>query len=65
MRETAERRTDEGEFSSDDLDGFTARFAALADGLTLRRLRQAPPMSTEESRRHLNRLVETELRGQS
>ncbi|MFJ1606349.1 TetR/AcrR family transcriptional regulator [Streptomyces sp. NPDC088253] len=65
IRELAERGVAEGEFSSDDLDGFTVRFAALADGLALQRLRQAPPLSTEDARRHLNRLVETELRRRS
>ncbi|MFF7927899.1 TetR family transcriptional regulator C-terminal domain-containing protein [Streptomyces mirabilis] len=61
----AERGVAEGEFSSDDLDGFTVRFAALADGLALQRLRQAPPLSTEDARRHLNRLIDTELRRRS
>ncbi|MFD9509450.1 TetR/AcrR family transcriptional regulator [Streptomyces mirabilis] len=65
IRELAERGVAEGEFSSDDLDGFTVRFAALADGLALQRLRRAPPLSTEDARRHLNRLVETELRRRS
>ncbi|MCX5097201.1 TetR family transcriptional regulator C-terminal domain-containing protein [Streptomyces sp. NBC_00365] len=65
IRELAERGVDEGEFSSDDLGGFTVRFAALADGLALQRLRQAPPLSTEDARRHLNRLIETELRRHS
>ncbi|MFD5759898.1 TetR/AcrR family transcriptional regulator [Streptomyces sp. NPDC127044] len=65
IRELAERGVAEGEFSSDDLDGFTVRFAALADGLALLRLRQAPPLSTEDARRHLNRLIETELRRRS
>ncbi|MET7976449.1 TetR family transcriptional regulator C-terminal domain-containing protein [Streptomyces mirabilis] len=61
----AERGVAEGEFSSEDLDGFTVRFAALADGLALQRLRQAPPLNTEDARRHLNRLIETELRQRS
>ncbi|MFF4505262.1 TetR/AcrR family transcriptional regulator [Streptomyces sp. NPDC001401] len=61
IRELAERGVADGEFDSDDLDGFTVRFAALADGLALQRLRQAPPLSTEEARRHLNRLIEREL----
>ncbi|MGW1504426.1 TetR family transcriptional regulator C-terminal domain-containing protein [Streptomyces mirabilis] len=65
IRELAERVVAEGEFSSEDLDGFTVRFAALADGLALQRLRQAPPLSTEDARRHLNRLIETELRRRS
>lgn len=65
IRELAERGVAEAEFSSDDLDGFTVRFAALADGLALQRLRQAPPLSTEDARRHLNRLIETELRRRS
>ncbi|MER5539870.1 TetR/AcrR family transcriptional regulator [Streptomyces mirabilis] len=65
IRELAERGVTEGEFSSEDLDGFTVRFAALADGLALQRLRQAPPLSTEDARRHLNRLIETELRRRS
>ncbi|MFE7172759.1 TetR/AcrR family transcriptional regulator [Streptomyces sp. NPDC057616] len=61
IRELAERGVADGEFSCGDLDGFTVRFAALADGLALQRLRQAPPLSTEEARRHLNRLIEREL----
>jgi hypothetical protein len=65
IRELAERGVAEGEFCSDDLGGFTVRFAALADGLALQRLRQAPPLSTEDARRHLNRLIETELRQRS
>ncbi|MFF1745737.1 TetR family transcriptional regulator [Streptomyces mirabilis] len=65
IHELAERGVAEGEFSSDDLDGFTVRFAALAAALALQRLRQAPPLSTEDARRHLNRLIETELRRRS
>ncbi|WP_323138689.1 MULTISPECIES: TetR family transcriptional regulator C-terminal domain-containing protein [Streptomyces] len=65
IRELAERGVAEGEFSSEDLDGFTVRFAALADALALQRLRQAPPLSTEDAHRHLNRLIETELRQRS
>ncbi|MFE4422729.1 TetR family transcriptional regulator C-terminal domain-containing protein [Streptomyces sp. NPDC056817] len=56
-----ERGVAEGEFTCDDLDGVTVRFAALADGLALQRLRQTPPLTTEDARRHLNRLIETEL----
>ncbi|MGQ4478695.1 TetR/AcrR family transcriptional regulator [Streptomyces sp. SAS_276] len=61
IRALAQRGISDGEFASDDLDGFTVRFAALADGLALQRLRQAPPLSTQDARRHLNRLIETEL----
>ncbi|MGP4011635.1 TetR/AcrR family transcriptional regulator [Streptomyces sp. 4N124] len=61
IRALAERGVADGEFTGSDLDGFTARFAALADGLALQRLRQAPPLSTADARRHLNRLIETEL----
>lgn len=61
IRALAERGIDDGEFAGEDLDGFTVRFAALADGLALQRLRQAPPLSTQDARRHLNRLIETEL----
>ncbi|KPI13449.1 transcriptional regulator, TetR family [Actinobacteria bacterium OK074] len=67
IRALAERAVADEEFSAagtgagTDLDGFTVRFAALADGLALQRLRQAPPLSTEDARRHLNRFVETEL----
>lgn len=61
IRALAQRGVTDGEFSSEDLDGFTVRFAALADGLALQRLRQAPPLSTQDARRHLNRLIETEL----
>ncbi|MEU9289235.1 ATP-binding cassette domain-containing protein [Streptomyces sp. NPDC048275] len=42
IRELSERGVTDGEFTSDDLGGFTVRFAALADGLALQRLRQAP-----------------------
>ncbi|MFK0286782.1 TetR family transcriptional regulator C-terminal domain-containing protein [Streptomyces sp. NPDC090499] len=62
IRTLAERGVADGEFSCDDLDGFTVRFAALADGLALQRLRQAPPLTTEHARRHMNHFVETELR---
>lgn len=65
IRALAERAVTDGEFTCDDLDGFTVRFAALAalaDGLALQRLRQAPPLSTQDARRHLNRLIGTELR---
>lgn len=61
IRALVRRGIDDGEFTGEDLDGFTVRFAALADGLALQRLRQAPPLSTEDARRHLNRLIETEL----
>jgi len=62
IRTLAERGVADGEFSCDDLDGFTVRFAALADGLALQRLRQAPPLTTKDARRHMNHFVETELR---
>ncbi len=61
IRHLIERGVDEGEFTCEDLDGVTVRFAALADGLALQHLRQTPPLTTEDARRHLNRLVETEL----
>ncbi|MFJ4784028.1 TetR/AcrR family transcriptional regulator [Streptomyces sp. NPDC088794] len=61
IRALAQRGVDDGEFTGDDLDGFTVRFAALADGLALQRLRQAPPLSTQDARRHLNRFIDTEL----
>jgi len=57
----AERGQADGEFSCDDLDGFTARFAALADGLALQRLRQTPPLTTHQARHHLNQFIEREL----
>lgn len=50
IRALAERGVAEGQFSSEDLDGFTVRFAALADGLALQRLRQASLLSTEDAR---------------
>jgi AcrR family transcriptional regulator len=62
IRTLAERGVADGEFSCDDLDGFAVRFAALADGLALQRLRQAPPLTTRDARRHMNHFVETELR---
>ncbi|MGW7259472.1 TetR/AcrR family transcriptional regulator [Streptomyces sp. NPDC054834] len=62
IRTLAERGRADGEFTCDDLDGFTVRFAALADGLALQRLRQAPPLTTQDARRHLNHFIETELR---
>ncbi|MFF2653722.1 TetR family transcriptional regulator C-terminal domain-containing protein [Streptomyces sp. NPDC058045] len=61
IRQLVERGIAEGEFTCDDLDGTTARFAALADGLALQHLRQTPPLTTQDARRHLNRLIETEL----
>ncbi|MGW3291270.1 TetR/AcrR family transcriptional regulator [Streptomyces sp. NPDC001002] len=61
IRALAQRGVDDGEFTGADLDGFTVRFAALADGLALQRLRQAPPLSTQDARRHLNRFIDTEL----
>ncbi|MFD5470852.1 TetR/AcrR family transcriptional regulator [Streptomyces sp. NPDC127105] len=61
IRHLIERGVAEGEFTCGDLDGVTVRFAALADGLALQHLRQTPPLTTEDARRHLNRLIETEL----
>ncbi|PJM95320.1 TetR family transcriptional regulator [Streptomyces sp. CB01373] len=61
IRHLIERGVAEGEFTCEDLDGVTVRFAALADGLALQHLRQTPPLTTEDARRHLNRLIETEL----
>ncbi|MBQ0862259.1 TetR/AcrR family transcriptional regulator [Streptomyces sp. RK75] len=61
IRALAERGVADGEFTCVDLDGFTTRFAALADGLALQRLRQAPPLTTRDARRHLHRFIGTEL----
>ncbi|MCX4235170.1 TetR/AcrR family transcriptional regulator [Streptomyces sp. NPDC020707] len=61
IRALVERGVADGEFVCVDPAGFTVRFAALSDGLALQRLRQAPPLSTEDARRHMYRLVETEL----
>jgi AcrR family transcriptional regulator len=61
IRQLAARGVAEGEFTCDDLEDFTVRFAALADGLALQRLRQTPPLTTQEARRHLNRFIEAEL----
>ncbi|MDH6699922.1 TetR/AcrR family transcriptional regulator [Streptomyces griseoviridis] len=61
IRALAERAAADGRRAAVDLDGFTIRFAALADGLALQRLRQAPPLTMEAARRHLNHLIETEL----
>ncbi|MFJ8937464.1 TetR/AcrR family transcriptional regulator [Streptomyces sp. NPDC102365] len=61
IRALVERGVADGEFVCADPAGFTVRFAALSDGLALQRLRQAPPLSTEDARRHMYRLVETEL----
>jgi AcrR family transcriptional regulator len=63
IRSLAARGVADGEFTCDDLDGFAVRFAALADGLALQRLRQSPPLSTGAARGHLTRLIETELTG--
>ncbi|MFC8431823.1 TetR/AcrR family transcriptional regulator [Streptomyces sp. NPDC057253] len=60
IRTLAERAL-EGGITSVDLDGFTVRFAALADGLALQRLRQTPPLTVEDARRHLRHFIETEL----
>ncbi|MFE7068455.1 TetR/AcrR family transcriptional regulator [Streptomyces sp. NPDC057620] len=61
IRALVERGVADGEFVCADPAGFTVRFAALSDGLALQRLRQAPPLSTGDARRHMYRLVETEL----
>ncbi|MFE7214926.1 TetR family transcriptional regulator C-terminal domain-containing protein [Streptomyces sp. NPDC057611] len=61
FRHLIERGVAEGAFTCDDLDGVTVLFAALADGLALQHLRQTPPLTTEDARRHLNHLIETEL----
>ncbi|MEV7086026.1 TetR/AcrR family transcriptional regulator [Streptomyces sp. NPDC093085] len=61
IRALVERGRDEGDFHCPDPAAFTTRFAALADGLALQRLRQSPPLTTEEARRHLRRLIEAEL----
>ncbi|MDX6347879.1 MAG: hypothetical protein QOF84_2669 [Streptomyces sp.] len=61
IRALVERGHAEGDFTCDDSDGFAVHFSALVDGLALQRLRQAPPLSTEDARRHLYRLVEVEL----
>jgi AcrR family transcriptional regulator len=62
IRALVVRGVGDGEFTCEDPGAFTVRFAALADGLALQRLRQAPPLSTQDARRHLNRLVEAELK---
>ncbi|MFD4971475.1 TetR family transcriptional regulator C-terminal domain-containing protein [Streptomyces sp. NPDC058424] len=57
IRHLTERGVAEGEFTCDDLDGVTVRFAALADGLALQHLRQTPaddggrPPASEPSHR--------------
>ncbi|MEU5022984.1 TetR/AcrR family transcriptional regulator [Streptomyces milbemycinicus] len=61
IRALVERGLAKGDFRCADPAGFAVRFAALADGLALQRLRQAPPLTTEAARRHLYRLVEVEL----
>ncbi|WP_326610609.1 TetR family transcriptional regulator C-terminal domain-containing protein [Streptomyces scopuliridis] len=63
IRVLVERGRDEGDFHCDDPADFAVRFAALADGLALQRLRQSPPLTTTDARRHLYRLVEVELEG--
>ncbi|MEU5341763.1 MULTISPECIES: TetR family transcriptional regulator C-terminal domain-containing protein [unclassified Streptomyces] len=62
IRALVERGVADGEFVCADPAGFTVRFAALSDGLALQRLRQSPELSTQDARRHLYRLVESELR---
>jgi hypothetical protein len=37
------------------------RFSVLGGGLTLMRLRRVPPLSTDQGRRHLHRMVDAEL----
>lgn len=61
IRALVERGRAEGDFTCDDPAGFTVRFSALADGLALQRLRQAPPLTTDAARRHLYRMVDAEL----
>ncbi|MFJ1745376.1 TetR/AcrR family transcriptional regulator [Streptomyces sp. NPDC088116] len=56
-----ERGRDEGDFTCADPADFAVRFAALVDGLALQRLRQVPPLTTTDARRHLYRLIEAEL----
>ncbi|WP_030226904.1 TetR family transcriptional regulator C-terminal domain-containing protein [Actinoalloteichus caeruleus] len=52
----------EGEFGCADLEESAVHQVALIDGLALQWLRQAPPLTAEQARRHLHRIVETELR---
>ncbi|MEV6128596.1 TetR/AcrR family transcriptional regulator [Streptomyces violaceusniger] len=63
IRSLAERGRDEGDFVCDDPADFALRFSALADGLALRRLRQAPALTVADARRHLRRFVAAELEG--
>lgn len=59
--ELVERGRDSGEFRCDDVAETTVRFSALVDGLALRRLRGAPPLSIDQARTHLRRFLTSEL----
>ncbi|CAM5685857.1 HTH tetR-type domain-containing protein OS=Streptomyces antimycoticus OX=68175 GN=SSPO_040600 PE=4 SV=1 [Streptomyces antimycoticus] len=63
IQSLVERGRDEGDFVCDDPADFALRFSALADGLALRRLRQAPALTVADARRHLRRFVAAELEG--
>ncbi|RKS06073.1 TetR family transcriptional regulator [Nocardiopsis sp. Huas11] len=55
------RGRDQGEFRCPDVAETTTRFNALVDGLALRRLRGAPPLSIDQARAHLRRFLAAEL----
>ena len=55
------RGRDSGEFHCPDVEETTTRFNALVDGLALRRLRGAPPLSLDQARAHLRRFLTSEL----
>ncbi|GAA1102851.1 TetR/AcrR family transcriptional regulator [Nocardiopsis metallicus] len=61
VAELITRGRDSGEFRCPDVDETTIRFNAMVDGLALRRLRGAPPLSLEQARSHLRRFLASEL----
>ncbi|GAB2521831.1 TetR/AcrR family transcriptional regulator [Nocardiopsis aegyptia] len=61
VAELIARGRDAGEFRCPDVAETTTRFNALVDGLALRRLRGAPPLSIEQARAHLRRFLAAEL----
>ena len=61
VAELIRRGCAEGAFACADVTETTTRFNALVDGLALRRLRGAPPLSLDQARAHLRRFLRSEL----
>jgi len=61
VAELIRRGTAAGEFACEDVEETATRFNALVDGLALRRLRGAPPLSNAQARAHVRRFLAAEL----